>query len=153
MNRLENRIPPPLVAILIALLMGVAARLLPSVAIAPGYRVVSAIAVLLLGLSVCLAGVWAFRRAQTTVNPLRPDRASALVDTGIYRYTRNPMYLGFSLVLVAWALALASPLTLLGIVAFVWYMNRLQIGPEERALSRLFGEPFSRYCQRVRRWI
>ncbi|MNE93346.1 hypothetical protein D3C76_1077090 [compost metagenome] len=63
------------------------------------------------------------------------------------------MYLGFATALVAWSLMLASPLTLLGVVAFVLYMNRFQIAPEERALATLFGEEFSRYRMQVRRWL
>ncbi|MDR6576679.1 protein-S-isoprenylcysteine O-methyltransferase Ste14 [Pseudomonas extremaustralis] len=84
---------------------------------------------------------------------MQPQQASALVEAGIYRYSRNPMYLGFAIILAAWALVLASPLTLLGVVAFVLYMNRFQITPEEWALEALFGESFARYRARVRRWL
>ncbi|MNJ74873.1 hypothetical protein D3C77_718740 [compost metagenome] len=87
------------------------------------------------------------------VNPLKPASASALVTSGIYRVTRNPMYLGFALVLAAWTVFLASPFTLLGIAAFVLYIDRFQILPEERALHQLFGEAMDEYCARVRRWI
>ncbi len=153
MSALDNRLPPPLVAGLIALLMSLAASRLPGIELAWTARLTLALPVLLLGLGVCLSGVLAFRRACTTVNPLQPQQASALVEAGIYRYSRNPMYLGFAIVLAAWALALVSPLTLLGVVAFVLYMNRFQIAPEERALEALFGESFVRYRARVRRWI
>ena len=105
------------------------------------------------GLLFVLAGGISFRRARTTVNPLKPEAASALVTSGIYRYTRNPMYVGFALWLLAWGLYLASPLVLLGVLGFVLYMNRLQIAPEERALGRLFGADFAAYRQRVRRWL
>ena len=111
-----------------------------------------AVATALVGLTICLAGVWSFHRAHTTVNPLHPERASALVESGIYRYTRNPMYLGFVLILLAWALLLGSPVAILGVPGFILYMNRFQIVPEERALAALFGTAFSRYCERVRRW-
>ncbi|AEJ04528.1 hypothetical protein PSTAB_1247 [Stutzerimonas stutzeri] len=84
---------------------------------------------------------------------MQPQQASVLVESGIYQYSRNPMYLGFAIILAAWALALGSPLTLLGVVAFVLYMNRFQIAPEEWALEALFGESFVRYRARVRRWI
>ncbi|MFV3339880.1 isoprenylcysteine carboxylmethyltransferase family protein (plasmid) [Pseudomonas shirazica] len=153
MGVLENRIPPPLVATLIGILMGVSVRYLPGFELTLGWRLAIALPILLLGLGVCLAGVLSFHRASTTVNPLRPEKASALVDGGIYQCTRNPMYLGFATALVAWSLVLASPLTLLGVVVFVMYMNRFQIAPEERALMTLFGEDFSRYCSRVRRWL
>ncbi|MDG9928023.1 MULTISPECIES: isoprenylcysteine carboxylmethyltransferase family protein [unclassified Pseudomonas] len=153
MGALENRIPPPLVATLIGVLMWVSARYLPGFELAFSWRLTLTLPVLLLGASVCLAGVLSFHRARTTVNPLRPEKASTLVDSGIYRYTRNPMYLGFATMLMAWALALASPLAMFGLVAFVLYMNRFQIAPEERALAILFGDEFSHYCSRVRRWL
>ncbi|MBG6289848.1 isoprenylcysteine carboxylmethyltransferase family protein [Pseudomonas nitroreducens] len=106
-----------------------------------------------MGAAVCLAGVLSFRLARTAVNPLRPETASALVSSGIYGHTRNPMYLGFAIALVAWAFYLASPVALLGVVGFVLYMNRFQIGPEEQALASLFGEAFAAYRTRVRRWL
>jgi protein-S-isoprenylcysteine O-methyltransferase Ste14 len=102
---------------------------------------------------VCIAGVLSFRRARTTVNPLQPQQVSALVEAGLYRYSRNPMYLGFAIIMTAWVLALASPLALLGVVVFVLYMNCLQITPEEWALEALFSESFVRYRARVRRWL
>lgn len=145
---LQNRIPPPLVAILFGLSMWAASRFLPRHEL----PLILAVATALVGLTICLAGVWSFHRAHTTVNPLHPERASALVESGIYRYTRNPMYLGFLLILLAWALLLGSPVAILGVPGFILYMNRFQIVPEERALTALFGTAFRRYCARVRRW-
>ncbi len=133
--------------------MWLLAPLAPGLVATAGWHVWGSVAVLLLGVAVCLAGVLSFRLARTTVNPLRPETATALVDSGIYRHTRNPMYLGFAMILVAWALYLDSPFTLLGVVGFVLYMNRFQIIPEERALQALFGEQFSSYRARVRRWL
>ena len=153
MSALENRVPPLLVAGLIAVLMGLSGTKLPGFELAWTARLTFALPILLLGLGVCLAGVLSFRRARTTVNPLQPQQASALVEAGIYRYSRNPMYLGFAIILAAWALVLASPLTLLGVVAFVLYMNRFKIPAEEWALETLFGESFARYRARVRRWL
>jgi protein-S-isoprenylcysteine O-methyltransferase Ste14 len=154
MNWLHNRIPPPLIASLCGLLMWLGARHWPGGQELPlNWRLGLALPVLLLGIAVCLAGVLSFRRARTTVNPLKPQSASALVDSGIYRHTRNPMYLGFAMLLLAWTLFLAWPPALLGVAGFVLYMNHLQIAPEEQALSRLFGEDFARYCTQVRRWL
>lgn len=153
MSALENRVPPLLVAGLIALLMGLSGPRLPGTEMAWTARLTFALPVLLLGLGVCFASVLSFHRARTTVNPMQPQQASVLVESGIYQYSRNPMYLGFAIILAAWALALGSPLTLLGVVAFVLYMNRFQIAPEEWALEALFGESFVRYRARVRRWI
>lgn len=154
MGILENRIPPLLVATLFGLLMWLAARYPPgALRLAIEWRIGLALAVLLIGTIICLAGVLSFRYVRTTVNPLKPETASALVSSGVYRYTRNPMYLGFATALVAWSIFLAWPLALLGVLGFVLYMNRFQIGPEKRALARLFGNDFAQYCTRVRRWV
>lgn len=154
MRALDNRIPPPVIALFCALLMYGIARITPIVEIAGSLRVIGTVVLLLAGAAIAAAGGIAFRRAKTTVNPLTPEKASALVSGGIYRFTRNPMYLGFALLLVAWALYLGSPAALLvGLPAFVGYLNRFQIAPEERALEKLFGAEFTGYRQQVRRWL
>ncbi|MCO8164891.1 isoprenylcysteine carboxylmethyltransferase family protein [Pseudomonas sp. 21LCFQ010] len=151
---MDNRIPPPLVATLFGLLAWLASRYLPgTLSLAVEWRIGVALVVALVGVAICLAGVFSFRCARTTVNPLKPETASALVSSGVYRYTRNPMYLGFATVLLAWSIFLAWPPALLGVPGFVIYMTLFQIGPEERALSRLFGTEFTQYCNRVRRWL
>lgn len=152
MHWFENRVPP-LVAGICALLMWLSASQLPTVEAPLIWRLVGSLVLLVGGVGICLAGVVRFHQAKTTVNPLKPASASVLVTSGIYRMTRNPMYLGFAVVLVAWAVFLASPFALLGVAAFVLYINRFQILPEERALHRLFGEALNEYCARVRRWI
>lgn len=153
MHLLDARIPPPLIALLFALLMWLAAPLLPGIDLTTSWRVAGALPVLLLGAATCLLGIRSFGSARTTVNPLRPGQASALVVGGIYQYSRNPMYLGFAIALLAWVVLLASPLLLFGVAGFVLYMNRFQIGPEERALASLFGDDYAAYCQQVRRWL
>ena len=150
---LEHRIPPPLVAVLTAAVMWGLSRLLPGDNVPFLVCAVPAGMLALAGLAVMLAGVWSFRRARTTVNPLRPASASALVTGGIYRWTRNPMYLGMATLLLAWAAWLASPAALPGVLLFVAYIQRFQIQPEEEALERLFGDGYRDYCARVRRWL
>lgn len=100
-----------------------------------------------------LGGVLHFRNAGTTVNPLSPGDSSALVTTGVYRFSRNPMYLALLLALLALGLLLSNFYALALATLFVPYMNRFQIAPEERAMVRLYGVEFERYCARVRRWI
>jgi protein-S-isoprenylcysteine O-methyltransferase Ste14 len=100
-----------------------------------------------------MLGVRAFRRARTTINPLNPEQASSVVTDGIYRHTRNPMYLGFAMMLVGWAIYLDVAWELLGPVAFVAFANRFQIVPEDRVLSLKFGRDYETYRQRVRRWV
>jgi protein-S-isoprenylcysteine O-methyltransferase Ste14 len=147
------KIPPPLVALATALLMWLIARAAPMLTLAmPAHRFVAA-CIAAAGVAVAAMGIVQFRRARTTVNPLHPERASSLVTSGIYRLTRNPMYLGLLLALIAWAIFLASALAPVALPGFVLYMNRFQIRPEESALTALFGEQFVAYKSRVRRWL
>lgn len=105
------------------------------------------------GLLIDLVSVAAFIRAKTTVNPLAPSRANALVVGGLYRFSRNPMYLGMLMILLGWAVYLAQPLALLPVAAFVVLIEVMQIRPEEKALEEKFGEDYRSYKKRVRRWI
>lgn len=153
MSRLELRVPPLAVWLVCALAIAAAANALPGPRLAfAGHRLV-ALALAAAGAGVALAGVLAFRRARTTVNPMSPQRASTVVRTGVYRLTRNPMYLGLAAVLAAMALWWADPLGLVGVAAFCAWMTRWQIRPEERALRQRFGVEFDRYAAEVRRWI
>jgi protein-S-isoprenylcysteine O-methyltransferase Ste14 len=150
---LELKIPPVAVALITAACMWFAARAVPEFDVPfTGHVVVSGM-VALSGGFIALSGVLAFSRAGTTVNPMKPGSSSSLVVTGIYSVTRNPMYLGLLLVLLAWAIYLANVLTVLLLPGFVWYMGRYQIEPEEKALAALFGPEFAAYAARVRRWI
>jgi protein-S-isoprenylcysteine O-methyltransferase Ste14 len=102
---------------------------------------------------VSILGVWAFRQAKTTINPVAPEKASSVVTGGIYSCTRNPMYVGLTAVLVGWAIWLSPPWVLFGPVAFMLYMTRFQIIPEEHVMSSKFGRAYDDYRQRVRRWL
>jgi protein-S-isoprenylcysteine O-methyltransferase Ste14 len=153
MRALELKVPPPLVALVIAAAMWGISLATPSVDVSARIRLGAAIAIALAGAAVAIAGVAAFRRAKTTVNPLNPETSSSLVTSGVYRLTRNPMYVGIALALVAWAVFLSSGWALLGPLIFVLYMTRFQIVPEERVLSSMFGEAYAAYRARVRRWL
>lgn len=150
---LELKIPPPVVALLAALGMWSVSRYTPTGEVQDFVRHALAIALAAIGAAFDVAGLVAFRRARTTVNPMKPRSASALVDSGVYRVTRNPMYVGLVCFLCAWAAYLWSPWALLGPVAFIAYIGRFQIAPEERALSALFGAEYSAYMASVRRWL
>ena len=135
MQSLEAKIPPPLVAALVAAAIWGFSLSFPTLELPAAVRLYAAIALALLGGGFSVAGVLSFRRARTTVNPMKPEAASALVSSGIYRVTRNPMYVGLLLVLVAWAVFLSSAWALLWPVFFLVYISRFQIAPEERALE------------------
>jgi protein-S-isoprenylcysteine O-methyltransferase Ste14 len=150
----ELRIPPVVVVLLFALGMWMLAQAFPrEPLLASPARVLVAVLLATAGLLVAWLGVREFRRARTTVNPLRPDEASAMVRSGVYRYSRNPMYLGMLLLLGAWGLWLGSGLALLLLPLFVLALNWLQIVPEERALAARFPGEFAEYRRCVRRWL
>lgn len=152
MGSLELRIPP--VAVVIIAAAGMAALSYGvSAPVAIPARLPVALTLVVAGALVALAGVVAFRRHKTTVNPFTPELSSTLVATGIYRYSRNPMYLGFLLALIGWGVYLANGVAALLLPAFVVYMNRFQIAPEERALMDHFGQTFLAYARAVRRWL
>lgn len=153
MSALRLKIPPVAVVILTALLMWVLAHAAPTLQFTLSGKWVVAVVFATAGVLVAVMGVATFRNARTTVNPLQPHTTSALVTSGAYRVTRNPMYLGMLLVLFGWAVALANPLTLVGSIAFILYMNRYQIAPEEAALTGLFGRSYLDYQRAVRRWL
>lgn len=105
------------------------------------------------GAAVVMMALAAFRHASTTSDPTNPRQASALVTYGIYRYTRNPMYLGMTLIQLAFFIYLGNVAALIPIVFFVLYISRFQIIPEERALESLFNDEYNTYRSTVRRWI
>lgn len=153
MRALELKVPPVLLVLLAGAGMFAVARLAPGFAWPIPAREALAGLLVAAGVVIALAGVMAFRRMRTTVNPTRPETSSAVVSTGIYGVTRNPMYLGMLLVLAAWAVWLGNALALLFLPLFVGWMTRFQIVPEERALADRFGPVYAEYRRSVRRWI
>jgi protein-S-isoprenylcysteine O-methyltransferase Ste14 len=147
------KVPPVALGVIAAALMWCAASATPDFDFPLSSNLMFPVGLALLGALTCLAGVVAFRRAKTTMNPMKPDTTSSLVVSGIYRYTRNPMYLGFLLLLMAWAASLSNVLALVSVLAFVLYMNRFQIVPEERVLASRFAQDYAEYRDRVRRWL
>ena len=153
MRALELKIPPLALVLLMAALMWLSARTAPTFTFVIPRRNSIAVAIALLGAATSILGVVSFRRAGTTVNPLTPAASSSLVRSGIYTRSRNPMYLGFLLLLLGWGIYLSNAVALLFIPVFVGYMNRFQIEPEENALRNRFGQEFDSFARNVRRWI
>jgi len=150
---LELKVPPLAVVLVTGALMWLGAWAVPTLGFLLPGRYIIAAGTALVGAIICLLGVASFKRAKTTVNPMKPESSSSLVTSGIYRLTRNPMYLGFLLILLGWAATLSNGLAFVPVPAFVLYMNLFQIRPEERALDARFGPQFAAYQGRVRRWI
>lgn len=112
-----------------------------------------ALGLVAIGCFFCIAGVVSFRLAKTTVNPSKPAQASALVTTGVYKISRNPMYVGFAFILASWGVWLTSLWALLCVWGFIFYLTWFQIIPEERALLKIFGQGYREYKSRVKRWL
>lgn len=154
MNALELKIPPVVLFILCALMIWGLARWAPVLAIpAEGLWTWLHYGLMTAAVSLLLASQWQFFRGKTTLNPMDPGAASSLLSTGVFRLSRNPIYLAMLLVLVAIAVRQGQASGLLAAVVFYLWMTRWQIVPEERHLRERFGEEYQRYCQRVRRWL
>lgn len=150
---MKLKIPPPIQTLIAALLMWAIDRVIPINTLDEqlkwpiiGFFSLSATIVLLLA-------VFGFSQHKTTVNPLKPEKASSLVIEGIYKYSRNPMYLGMACYLIAWMAWLQNPSVVIAFILYIGYITHFQIKPEEAALETKFGEEFSRYQKSVRRWI
>ena len=152
-SKLELKIPPVLVTILFVILMWLFSMLLPGIQISAQFKMLVCVVLAGVGAFFSVAAVLSFRKASTTVNPITPEACSSLVISGVYKVTRNPMYLGLWLFLLAWGLFLSNLYSLVLSAGFVLYMNRLQIQPEEKALEACFGAEYLAYKNQVRRWL
>lgn len=150
---MSRYLPPPLMALITGVLMWLVSRYPETVSEPVPGQLWLAILIAAGGLAIMLLAAWQFRRAGTTVNPMRPEDSSELVSGGIYRLTRNPMYLGDVFLLTGWGLYLSAPVALLLIPLFILWIDRFQIPGEEAALEARFGPAYRQYRERVRRWI
>ncbi|HHF3230021.1 TPA: isoprenylcysteine carboxylmethyltransferase family protein [Vibrio diabolicus] len=153
MRKLELKVPPVAVFLLVILLMYGLTVLVPSLDISVPFVEVVVGGLTLLSGYMGIAGVYEFHKVKTTVNPVKPDTASSVVRTGVFSFSRNPMYMALLLLIIAIGLWWQHLSVVLCSVVFVSYMNRFQIKPEERVLERLFGEEYVDYKNHVRRWI
>ncbi|MEM9705896.1 MAG: isoprenylcysteine carboxylmethyltransferase family protein [Pseudomonadota bacterium] len=145
--------PPPLIGLTIAVFMGFIAKWTPDLSTDQSIVKGFGVAIMAAGLLIELICIAAFFRSKTTVNPFTPQKTSSLVTTGLYRISRNPMYLGMAALLTGWAAFLGSAAALLGPLLFVVTITLVQIKPEEKALAGLFGEDYEAYRRKTRRWI
>lgn len=153
MKWLELKIPPPAFFAMFAFAMWRTAILCPFAAFSVPFRMPLAAVLGFLGGGLGAVGVWKFIRARTTIHPNQPEHSAVLVTTGIYRITRNPMYLGLLLMLAGGAVYLANGTAFVFLPGFVLCLNRWQIRPEERILREKFGGKFDEYARVVRRWL
>jgi len=105
------------------------------------------------GILLTILAIWSFKKAKTSSDPTNPSKATTLVTHGIYKYSRNPMYLTILIVLFSWMIALGNIFNIIILIIFVYYITTYQIKPEEEALTKLFKNDYTNYCNKVRRWI
>lgn len=153
MNALETRIPPPLLMIVTGAVMWFVAGHTLVLHVSAPLRQGLAFALLAAAIFYTLLAVLLFRRHKTTINPHSIGKASKLVTSGPFSLSRNPMYTGMVLLLLAWTCYLASPWAVLGPIFFELYILRFQIWPEERAMHAKFGADYVAYAGKVRRWL
>lgn len=153
MFSLDHKIPPPVIALLCAVFAWFLAWATPGFSYLAPARIPIVALLVLAGLALDISGLLAFRKAKTTFNPLAPERSKSIVQTGLYRFTRNPMYLGMVLELLGLCVYFANPFTVVAVIVFVAYITRFQIIPEERLLLAKFGDTYAQYTQSVRRWL
>ncbi len=150
---MKFKMPPPLVMLVFGVLMYIMAKILPFGEFDFFGRRPLKYALWGLGFVVMLVALVQFRIKKTTTNPLEPKKASQLVVSGIFSYSRNPMYLGMLLLLIGFGLQLGNAFNTITAAGFVYFMNHFQIKFEEEALTTLFGKDYTLYCKAVRRWF
>ena len=151
LSKLETKVPPVAVCIVALALQWQIKDLTPKLGFTSHWFFV--VLFLLIASLIGLTAIWHFVVRRTTVNPVKPETANELVTNGLFKYSRNPMYLAMALLLVAATFYLANLLTLIPIGLYLLYMNRFQIYSEERALKTIFGQDYDNYCKTTRRWI
>ncbi|MDB9926658.1 isoprenylcysteine carboxylmethyltransferase family protein [Hyphomicrobiales bacterium] len=151
---MKTKIPPPLVALIVMLLTFLSRDYLDIFYLHPHLQRTLFLLFLVIGVSVIFLATRQFKISKTTVNPLKPETASSLVTSGIFRRTRNPMYLGLTSLLISFSIYFSS---VFGIIIylplFISYITIFQIIPEEDAMNKLFSNDYKSYCLKVRRWI
>lgn len=150
---MKVKIPPPLVTLIFAGACYLLAKYLPVGEFDFFGRKVLMYVMLLIGGILMLIAIYQFFKKKTTTNPLHPEKASTLVISGIFRYTRNPMYLAMLLFLIGFALKLGNAFNTILLAGFVYYMNHFQIRHEEEALMKIFGKEYKLYMKATRRWF
>ena len=147
---METKIPPPIVTLVFIFLIAYSNKLLEPFSFE--YQMPVGVVIIVCGLSVLISAARVFKQLETTINPMQPSKASKLATIGPFKYTRNPMYLGMSIMLMGFGLIFGAKLTICLVAMFVLYITFFQIMPEERAMHKKFTE-WEDYCSKVRRWL
>lgn len=152
-NKLELLIHPPYVALIVVSFQFGMYYFFPFLNFQFPYANYCAILLAVISATLAGNGVLKFLKVATTIHPGKPEESSYLVTDGVYRFTRNPMYLGLFIGLMAFGIFLCNWISLLLPFLFSGYITRFQIQPEERILKVKFGEKYEQYLSKVRRWL
>ena len=150
-NNMNNKIPPPIVTLFFGLCIYLSRSYFPEFS-SSALNSLSIIS-FVIGISVFVAAVSSFKKQETTVNPISIEKASSLVVDGIFRYSRNPMYLGMSFILLGLTFKFNVIGGLLFTSMFMLFITIFQIKPEEAAMEKLFDQEWKDYTKNVRRWL
>jgi protein-S-isoprenylcysteine O-methyltransferase Ste14 len=150
---MKLKIPPAIQTLVFAILMWLINRLTYHVHIKFENQQILSWTLFCIGVLIGIIALYNFKKSNTTVDPTKPEKASQLVSTGIYKFSRNPMYLAMFFVLLALAIQLGNIYSLAVLILYVWFITRFQIKPEEEVLTKLFGESYINYSKKVRRWL
>jgi len=148
---METKIPPPLVTLAFGMSIYFSRGMFAVIEIQ--YAFYLGIFLLLSGFFILVSAVRLFRKDKTTVNPLSPEQATKLVTDGIFKYSRNPMYLGMAFILGSIAVFFNLLGGIILIALFCTYITKFQIIPEERAMRYIFSDDFDKYTKETRRWV
>tara|TARA_Y100001936_G_scaffold32967_1_gene30942 strand:+ start:711 stop:1166 length:456 start_codon:yes stop_codon:yes gene_type:complete len=151
MTNIKTKLPPPLVALIFGFLINYTKNIFPKIEIKN--QIIFGSFMIINGLIIILSAIILFKKYQTTISPLNPSNATKLITNGIYKFSRNPMYLGLLLVLLGISIIFNLTGGFFFILLFISYMNLFQIIPEENAMVDLFKDEFLEYKINVRRWI
>ena len=148
---IQNKIPPPIVT----LFFGLCIYFSRDYFLSYEYKLLDILSYMcyFIGLFILILAVNSFKKQSTTVNPIKIENASSLVTSGVFEYSRNPMYLGMALILLGLALMFNMIGGILFTLLFTIYITKFQIKPEEEVMERLFGEDFLKYKKNVRMWL
>ena len=153
MFKLGLKVPPVAQGIIALILIWLLSRYWPVYRMNTIFQGAVALSIISIGLCVGALAVVVFLKLRTTVDPRYPNKTIRLVTTGIYKYSRNPMYLAILMVLIGVSVYLGALSSILIILIFVIYINQFQIVPEERSLEQKFGDSYRQYAKGVRRWV
>tara|TARA_Y100000813_G_scaffold27848_1_gene17582 strand:+ start:56 stop:502 length:447 start_codon:yes stop_codon:yes gene_type:complete len=148
---MNNKIPPPIVTLAFGLMIYFSRNIFPDINNIIFY--VLSLFFIILGPFILISAVRSFKAEQTTINPININNASSLVFSGVFKYSRNPMYLGMVFILLALSFRFNLVGGILFTSIFIMYITKFQIIPEEAAMKSIFGEDFNKYKNKTRRWI